>query len=90
MDTVSGTTYTDTPPEVDTYYYYKIAGLNQSGVGALSGYLYAKALPILPPQTLSVSNYLYGTHIAVNWSRVSGAEKYLIGKYKQFYYTNSK
>ena len=80
VDTVSGTTYTDTPPEVDTYYYYKIAGLNQSGVGALSGYLYAKALPILPPQTLSVSNYLYGTHIAVNWSRVSGAEKYLIGR----------
>lgn len=80
LDTVSGTTYIDTPPSVNTTYYYKVAGLNQSGVGARSRYLYAKALPISPPQIISVSNYLYGTHVAITWSKVNYAEKYIVGR----------
>jgi len=80
LDTISNTTYIDTPPTIDTYYYYKIAGLNQSGVGAQSNYVYAKALPISPPQTITVSNYLYGSHIAITWSKVNNAEKYIIAR----------
>lgn len=80
LDTINDTTYTDIPPSVNTTYYYKVAGLNQSGVGAQSGYLSAKALLISPPQLLSVSNHLYGTHIAITWAKSNDAEKYIVGR----------
>lgn len=80
IDTISDTVYTDTPPKVNTYYYYRIAGINQSGVGALSTYLFARALPISSPQIQSISYYLYSTHVAISWLIVNGAEKYIIGR----------
>lgn len=85
IDTIKGTTYTDTPPVVNISYYYRVAGLNQSGAGAQSRLLYGKALPLPAPQTLSASNYLYGTHIALSWSKVNGAEKYIIGRAADYY-----
>ncbi len=80
IDTITETTYTDTPPAVNIFYYYKIAGFNQSGVGEKSNFLYEQALSLPAPKTLSASNYLYGTHIALSWSKVDGAEKYIIGR----------
>jgi len=80
LDTISDTIYTDTPPAVNVTYYYRVAGLNQSGVGAQSRYVQAKALAISSPQILSISNFLYGTHVAISWSKVNGAEKYIIGR----------
>ncbi len=85
IDTTVATTYTDTPPTIGTTYYYKVAGINQSGKGKESNYLSGKALSISAPQNLIVSNKLYGTHIALSWSPVDGAEKYIIGRAANIY-----
>lgn len=80
LDTVTGLTYNDTLPSINTTYYYKVAGVNKSGIGQLSSYLYGSALPFPPPQNLTASYNLYGTHVALTWSGVSDAQKYIIGK----------
>lgn len=79
IDTISGTIYTDTPPSVNTYYYYSVAAINSSGASLKSNYLAAVALPLLSPQSVTASTS-YGTHIMVSWNKVSEAEKYLVAR----------
>lgn len=80
IDTVTSTTYSETPPVSGFTYYYKIAGMNKSGIGEQSDYLYGIALPLPAPQLLTASDNIYGTHISLTWSKVNEAESYIIAR----------
>lgn len=81
IDTTTDTIYSDTPPLRAYTYYYKVAGINSSGTGELSSnYLYGSLLLLQPPQKLTISNFTFGTHVALSWSPAESAKEYAIAR----------
>jgi fibronectin type 3 domain-containing protein len=66
--------YTDTAVVNGTQYFYVVAGLNSSGVGANSAE--AAATPLAPPANLTAT--AGNGNITLNWSAAAGATAYTI------------
>jgi len=81
IDSSTKTTYYDSSI-VDTsttnqHYYYKVTAVRQDGrESAFSSYDYGYLRPFSYPAIVNASRYMYGSHIAVSWSRVAKGTGY--------------
>jgi hypothetical protein len=81
-NTVTGTTFTDTTPTLGEAYEYIVFATNAAGTSmnptVANATVIAPAAPTSPPATITVVS---GTgEITLNWSAVSGAFAYVIGR----------
>lgn len=80
LDTTRATTFTDTPPTADIYYYIVTAVDHAGREGDGSDCRQGKILGLPAPGGFNASNGLYPRYVELAWEHVSGAKGYVIYK----------